>query len=320
MTHGHEAPEKHMQGRLCQGKGSIDFAAQYAQEWRIEPLRTSDMRTLMILAALLASATNAAAATLERVRETGVFTIAYRADARPYSYRNERGEPAGYVVDLCREVAAAVTRSIGSHVKASYVVVPADQRFEAVRGGRADILCDPSTVTLERREIVDFSLPTFLDGAGVMSRDNRPVDRFEDLRDKRAGVLAGTTTERLLRKALADLDVKATVITVHDHREGIDLLAADRIDAYFGDRAILAAFLVQEPLPGFRVARQYFSFETYALALPRNDSAFRLLVDSTLARLYRTGRIRELLTKTFGRLKQDEILDALFVIHALPEK
>ncbi|HEY7687145.1 MAG TPA: transporter substrate-binding domain-containing protein, partial [Dongiaceae bacterium] len=173
---------------------------------------------------------------------------------------------------------------------------------------------------LARRELVDFSLPTFLDGAGVMSRDAKPVERFEDLQGKRVGVLAGTTTERVLRSGLADLQIKAEIITVRDHREGIALLTGDRIDAYFGDRAILAAFLVQEPLPGFRVAKQYFSTETYALALPRNDSPFRLLVDRTLAQLYRSGKVRALLTKTFGRMKQDELLDALFLIHGLPEK
>jgi ABC-type amino acid transport substrate-binding protein len=50
------------------------------------------MRALAIIAALLASSAQAAAATLERVRETGAFTIAYRADAKPYSYRTEQGE------------------------------------------------------------------------------------------------------------------------------------------------------------------------------------------------------------------------------------
>jgi ABC-type amino acid transport substrate-binding protein len=278
------------------------------------------MRTLAIIAALLASAAQAAAATLDRVRTTGVFTIAYRADAKPYSYRTEQGQPAGYIVDLCREVAAAVAEAIGAQMKIGYVVVQAGSRFAAVRDGQADILCDPSTVTLERREMVDFSLPTFLDGAGVMSREARPVDRFEDLLGRRVGVLAGTTTERVLRSALADLRIEAAVTTVRDHREGIRLLAADQIDAYFGDRAILSAFLSQEPMPGFRVARQYFSLETYALALPRDDSAFRLLVDRTLARLYRSGKVRTLLTKAFGRLKQDEMLEALIAIHALPEK
>lgn len=278
------------------------------------------MRTLVTIAALLASAAQALAATLDRVRERGAFTIAYRVDAKPYSYLNERGEPAGYIVDLCREVALAVRQSVGSEVRISYVAVTAGDRFDAVRDGSADILCDPSTVTLARRELVDFSIPTYLDGAGVISRDAKPIERFEDLQGKRVGVLAGTTTEQVLHSSLADLKVGATVTTVRDHREGINLLAADQIDAYFGDRAILTAFLTQQTLPGFRIARHYFSLETYALALPRNDSAFRLLVDGTLARLYRSGGIRALLTKTFGRSKPDEVLDTLFVIHSLPEK
>ena len=278
------------------------------------------MRTLVTIAIWCALAAQATAATLDRVRETGKFTIAYRADAQPYSYRAEDGQPAGYIVDLCREVANAVRQSVGSNIAVSYVVVTAGERFEAVRNGQADILCDPTTVTLARRELVDFSIPTFLDGASVMSRETDPVDRYEDLKGKRVGVLKGTTTERVLRSGLAAVRIEPEITVVRDHREGINLLTSTRIDAYFGDRAILTSFLEQDPLPGFRVAKQYFSIETYALAIPRDDSAFRFLVDRTLARLYRSGRIRTILAKTFGRRKQDDLLNALFVINALPEK
>jgi ABC-type amino acid transport substrate-binding protein len=277
------------------------------------------MRALLVIAALLASVAQVSAATLDRVRATGTFTIAYRADAKPYSYSDDRNQPAGYIVDLCREVAAAVRQAVGTEIKVAFVVVPAEQRFEIVKNGRADILCDPSTVTLTRRQIVDFSLPTFVDGAGVMSREAKPVERFEDLNGRRVGVLTGTTTERVLRASLADLRIKAEITAVADHRQGIDLLAADAIDAYFGDRAILTAFLRQQHLPGFRVAKRYFSLETYALALPRDDSAFRLLVDRTLARLYRSGKIHALLTKTFQTLPPDEMLNALILMNSLPD-
>jgi ABC-type amino acid transport substrate-binding protein len=278
------------------------------------------MRTLIVLAASLLSGAHACAGTLDRVRETGVFTIAYRADARPYSYRTEKGEPAGYIVDLCREVAASVREHVGKNIETIYQVVPASQRFETVRDGRADILCDPSTVTIARRELVDFSVPTYIDGAGVLSRDSKPIQRFEDLKGKRVGVLGGTTTEQLLRRTLADMQIGANLTVVRDHREGIELLTADRLDGYFADRGILSAFVAQGNLPGFRIARQYFSYETYALALPRDDSAFRLLVDRTLARLYRSGRVRALLTKAFGRLQPDEMLNTLIAIHSVPEQ
>jgi ABC-type amino acid transport substrate-binding protein len=42
--------------------------------------------------------------------------------------------------------------------------VTAADRFEAITQQRADLLCEPTSATLTRRERVDFSIPTFLDG------------------------------------------------------------------------------------------------------------------------------------------------------------
>jgi len=53
--------------------------------------------------------------------------------------------------------------------------------------------------------------------------------------------------------------------------------------------------------------------------LPRGDDAFRLAVDRALAELYRSGRVRHLLTKTFGE-RRDDMLDALIVINSFPER
>ncbi len=275
------------------------------------------MRRLLILAAALALASQAAAAgTLDRVKETGVFRIGYRADARPYSYQDERRQPAGYIVELCKEVAAA----LGPGVRTDYVLVHAGERFQSVRDGKIDILCDPSSVTIGRREIVDFSIPTYLDGAGVLARSSNPVQRFEDLAGKRVGVLIGTTTERLLRRVNDTLGLNVTVVPVSDHRNGMDLVQDAGIDAYIADRGILAAMLRQGGRPGFELSKRYFSYETYALALPRDDSAFRLFVDRTLAALYRSGKIKTILTRSFGNEPLDEMLEAMFVINSLPER
>jgi ABC-type amino acid transport substrate-binding protein len=278
-----------------------------------------DSKAAGLLAGLIAvwlSVGPAAAATLDRIRDNGVFRIGYRADARPYSYRDNQGQPAGYIVELCLEVAAA----LGPNVRREFVLVPADKRFESVRDGAVDILCDPSSVTLPRREMVDFSLPTFLDGASVLYRVNRPVRTFEDFAGKRIGVLTGTTTERVLVDSLRQLNLTATLVPVRSHIDGMDLLSDGKVDAYFADRAIVAAMLREGNRPGFELSRQYFSYETYALALPRDDGAFRLFVDRVLARLYRTGRINAIFARTFGRPPADEMLKTMFLINALPDR
>jgi len=276
-------------------------------------------RRMLAAALLVLTAQPLAAATLDRVRESKTFRIGYRADAKPHSYRNEQGQPTGYVVDLCREVAAAVNQALGG-IQTAYVLVPADQRFEQVRDGKVDILCDPSSMTLARREIVDFSLPTYLDGASVLARAGRPVERYEDLAGKRVGVLVGTTTETTLREGLAALKVNATVVPARDHRAGVALLEENKIDAYFADRAIIQALLNEGVRPGFVLSKQYFSYETHALALPRGDDAFRLLVDRTLARLYRSGKVNEIHARTFGNVPPSDMLKTMYIINALPER
>lgn len=272
------------------------------------------MRWLVVVAAVWFMSQPAdASGLLERIKEAGTIRLGYRADAEPYSYQDGNGQAAGYVVDVCRQVAA----KLGT--RPAFLLIPSTQRFEAVRDGRIDMLCDPSSATIGRRELVDFSLPVYLDGAAALSRSGSPVRRFEDFRGKRVGVLAGTTTERVLTDALDSLGIKAEVVRVDDHRAGLAMLWEDKLDIYFADRGILAAKRGGDR-PGFELSKQLFSYETYALALPRDNSAFRLAVDKALAELYRSGQINAIIRKTFGDAPLDNMLKAMFVINALPDR
>ncbi|MDQ0504889.1 amino acid ABC transporter substrate-binding protein [Xanthobacter agilis] len=278
------------------------------------------MRLLILLAALLPASVSAAAAqTLDKVASSQTFRIGYRHFAPPYSYSTADGQPAGYIVDLCREVATGVGKALKlPRLNIEYVKVTAEDRFQAVRDGRVDILCEPSSMTMSRRAMVDFSLPTFIDGAGVVTR-GAPVKGLEDLAGRKVGVLKGTTTEETLRTTLGQMHVSADVVAVNDHPEGLKMLAEGKLDAYFGDRGILYYLITNSPYAGkLALSDQYFTFETYALALPRGDQAFRLLVDTTLADLYRTERIRDIYARTFGKFPPDQFLNALFVINGVP--
>jgi ABC-type amino acid transport substrate-binding protein len=270
-----------------------------------------------VAALLLSSAADAA--TLDRVRASGKFTIGYRTDAPPFSYRSEIGEPAGFIVDLCREVAAATKTELGlDSLEVAYVAVTAEDRFDAVAAGRVDLLCEPTTVTLSRRRLVDFSLMTFIDGAGVMVRADGPRS-LTALAGQTVGVLEGTTTEAALRNTLADRKIAAQVVAVADHKDGLKRLRDGEFAAYFADRTILAGLLIEAGAGDLQVSDQYLTQEPYALALTRGDTEFRFLVDRTLARLYRSSAIDSIFTRHFGRARASDALKALYVSNALPE-
>lgn len=279
------------------------------------------MRTFLIaLLCTVVSTASLAADTLARARETGTMRLGFRADAPPYSYRATDRDPSGYIVDLCREVVAGVQKAQNiPALKIEYVEVSATTRLTALRDGKIDILCDPTTMTMSRRAMVDFSLPTFIDGAGILHRVSE-MQRLEDLRGKKIGVLAGTTAEEVLKSTLGQLGIEAEVIAAQTHPDGVRSLSDGKIDAYFADRGILNYYLQNSRNPArMKLSDQYFTFETYALALPRGDDKLRLLVDATLAELYRTDRVKKIYARNFGSYPPDQFIQALFVINGVPK-
>lgn len=274
---------------------------------------------LILLAAVAGPPVAAQAQTLERIRESGTFRIGYREDAAPFAYKDTLGEAVGYSVDLCRVVAAAAKEALGlAEIRIEYVPVTTENRFQAVRDGRIDLLCGATTVTLSRREIVDFSLFTFIDGAGVLLRADSP-ENFEGLAGMKVGVRGATTTEEALANTVRKIGLEVEIVPVTSHDEGLRRLEADEIAAYFADRAILVFLAARSQTEGLWVSERYFTFEPYALALTRGDDDFRLLVDRTLSRLYRSGAIDQIFTNAFGpKATQSDFLKALYAINSLP--
>ena len=93
------------------------------------------------------------AGVLDRISQDKTLRIAYREDAPPFSYKVKIGEPVGFMVDLCRDVAKRLAEQLNfPSLNVTYVPVTAADRFEAIQQQRADILCEPTSATLSRRE------------------------------------------------------------------------------------------------------------------------------------------------------------------------
>ena len=263
----------------------------------------------------------ASAATLDRIGQDKSIRIAYRDDAPPFSYKDKIGEPVGFMVDLCREVAKKLADQLHlTSLNVTYVPVTAADRFEAIQGQKADLLCEPTSATLSRRELVDFSIPTFVDGASLMIRADGPHD-LKAMAGKKIGVLGGTTTEEALRNSLKLAGITAEIIPAKTHAEGLAMLDNAKVSAYFGDRSILVSLIRDSKAPNkLMLAENYLSVEPYALALPHGDEDFRLAVDRALSHIYRSGEIGAIFKRTFGdKTKPGEVLLTLYMVSGLPD-
>src|SRR4029079_11185076 len=145
---------------------------------------------------------------LKKIRDSQSIGIAYRTDAAPFSFE-ENKQITGYSIDLCRRVVAAIERQLGiSELKIRWVPVNGQTRFEAIAKGRADMECGSSTVTLGRLKTVDFSSFIFIDGTGLIVKSSLAANALGDLGGKKIGVIGGTSNERALNDALKNRVIK----------------------------------------------------------------------------------------------------------------
>jgi glutamate/aspartate transport system substrate-binding protein len=282
----------------------------------------------VLLAACLAFVSVFAAAaepsgeTLKAIKARDAFVIGFPSDAFPMSFTDKDGQPAGYSIDLCRAIAEDVARTAGlDSVKVRYVPLSLDERFDAVASGKVDIECGTSTITLSRMQKVDFTNTIFLDGGSLLVRKGSAISSIPALVDETVAVIPGTTTEKSLREVLATRYINAKVIEVKNHAEGMAALEAGTASAYASDRVLLVGLLLKSKnLETFAIVPEQFSYEPYGFAVRRNDADFRLVANTALARLSRSGQVFKIFDRWFGALgKPSPGLAAMFLINAIPE-
>ncbi len=261
--------------------------------------------------------------TLEKIARTGEFVIGYRTDASPLSYENSDGDPSGYSVDLCRRIAAGVKAHLSEvDIETRFVSVSSDDRISAVISGKIDSECGSTTITLSRQEQVDFTIPTFVTGASVLSLAESGIQGMSDLSGKKVGAVKDTTTVELLRENLKQNLIDANVVIVGSREEAMNRLNRGDIDAFASDQIVLIGQVIEATNPQrYLLLDETFSYEPYGLVVRRNDADFRLVANKAITQIYRSGQHIQIFNKWIGRIgiHPPPILIAMYQLNTIPE-
>lgn len=283
--------------------------------------RLAPLFVLLLAAAGLAQA-QALDGRLKKIADTKTITLAYRTDALPFSFEDERKQPNGYTVDLCKRVASLIQSQLGlKELAVKWVPVTSQSRFVAIARGQADLECGASTATLSRMKQVDFSSFVFVDGTGIVTLKSTNIRGITDLGGKRIGVVGGTTNESALQRMEQRRKLGLQVVAFKTRDEGWAAMEEGKVDGFAGDKLLLigGSLKAKDPKALFLLPED-LSFEPYAIALPRNDTGMRQAVNGALAHVYRDGEIVSIFGKWFGHLGEPTGLTrALFVFGSLPE-
>ncbi|MEX0588027.1 MAG: extracellular substrate binding-like orphan protein GrrP, partial [Cyanobium sp.] len=219
---------------------------------------------------------------VQRAARTGELVLTGFADVPPLMVVGPQGQPSGYGILVGERIAAELSSAVGRPVKLRFV--PSADPASLVGGitkGKADLACGfPFSWELDMQ--VDFSLPIGISGLRLLA----PAGRFDGSPAALAGRRIGVVRQSLGETELRGMQPKANAVTFDNLPAAVASLQAGSLDGVVGDTIVLAGLVRQRGLTGLALTPD-FPYEAYAVncVLAENDSAFRNLVNLSIARL-----------------------------------
>lgn len=267
--------------------------------------------------------------TLKKINESGVINMGHREASVPFAYMGPDGKPVGYTVELCYRIIDRIKDTLKMpNLVVNLVPVTSQTRIPLLANGTIDIECGSTTKNLTRSKQIDYLAVTFITGTKLGVKKGSGINEIEDLDGKAVALSLGTTNEKAIKRIAEQKGLNIKYLMVKDHPQAWLALETDRVDAYATDHSLLAGLITSSKDPSkYEIVGRFLSYDPYSIMVRRDDSAMRLVGNSVLADLMRSGEILKIYDKWFTmkipgkpavELPLSPTLKVAFEVQALP--
>jgi len=255
----------------------------------------------ILISFLLENSALSDSGTLDKVKTSGVITLAYRESSIPFSYLGAEGQPIGFGWEICNKIVDQVKRvTARPDLKIQIQSVTSQNRIPLLMNGTIDIECGSTTNNSERAKQVDFAINYFYTGTRFLVKTDSGIKSLLDLKGKKVVSTTGTTNFQILRKLNAEQNLGFELIGAKDHAESTLLVIQGRADAFGMDDVLLYGNRASALNPSeLVVVGDAIQVEPYAIMLRKDDPTFKKIVDDTLSNLMKSGEFEALYKKWF---------------------
>jgi ABC-type amino acid transport substrate-binding protein len=245
------------------------------------------------------SASARAQTTLEKIERSGTLTIGTRTGSPPFGYVNRNNEWVGFSIELVEgTILPVLSKKIGKQIKLEKKESTPQTRIPLLTSNAVDLIAETMTDTQARRESVDFSITYFVTGAQFLVKKGNAITGLKATAGKRIAAQQGSTNARIIRERVPT----AKLVEFPDQPAAFQALAQGQVQAYTNDGIQLAGLKAKAPKPDeWLVVGEFYSYEPYGMAMRKNESDFRHLVNVGLMDAIESGRYFEIYDKWFGQ-------------------
>jgi len=239
-----------------------------------------------------------AQSTLEKIDKNGILVIGTRTGSPPFAYVNKNNEWVGFSIDLVEKaVLPVLQKKLNKPMRLEKKESAPQTRIPLLTSNAVDLIAETMTDTQSRRESVDFSLIFFVTGAQFLVKKGAPIKDLRSIAGKRIAAQQGSTNAKIIRERVPS----ARLIEFPDQPAAFQALAQGQVQAYTNDGIQLAGLRAKAPKPDeWAVVGEFFSYEPYGMAMRKNDSDFRHVVNVGLMDAISSGLYFQLYDKWFG--------------------
>lgn len=211
------------------------------------------------------------AASLKEIQQRGYITVAVKNNFPPLAFQDESGNLQGFEIDIAQRLAKdLLAKPDASNSDNSdkldkliqFKPVSNLQRLKVVEKGEVDMAIAKVTATPSRERIVNFSIPYYLDGGFIATKDTL-IQKLTDLQNSKIAVLKNSSTIAPLRYYLPEADL----IGVKSYLEGERLIDNDRVSAFAADVTSLSNWIKQNPQ--YRLLSTKISTQPLSVVMPK---------------------------------------------------
>lgn len=238
------------------------------------------MRTLTIATCLTAVSSVALAEDkLQEVLDRGFIRVGTGSTNAPFHFIDETGQLVGFDVDMAKILARGL---FGDETKIEFVDESSDSRIPNLLADKVDIVCHYMSVTPQRALQVDFTVPYFREGSGLLFLKGARYQTYQDLLDAGSEAIGtmvqNTFAEERARIALPDITV--------DQYESVDLgvqaVEAGRADVVIMPASMLGWYLGKHA-DRYVDGGHYWDQDTYSCAVAKGDQEWLNWVNVALS-------------------------------------
>ncbi len=206
------------------------------------------MRLIAIILAVFCTIHVASASTLDDVKARGKLLCGVNAGLQGFAKKGDDGNWAGFDVDYCKALAAAV---LGDASKVDYVPLNAQERFDKLKDKSVDVLARNTTWTMERETKwpLLFAGTSYYDGQGFLMKKLTGVTSVYNMSSASICFVNGTTAQAGVDDFFREKDLAYTAMGFDTADEAIKAYDDGKCDAYSADQSQLYAVRLRLKAP-----------------------------------------------------------------------